>query len=47
MFIYVHKKARTILCYICFEVFDYLSFKYVSKAHASWRERHCFTLEGF
>lgn len=28
------KKARTKLCHICFEVFDYPSRKYKSKAHA-------------
>ena len=34
-----HKKAWTKLCVSVFEVFDYLSIKYTSKAHAIWRER--------
>lgn len=37
--IYAHKKAWTKLCVSVFEVFDYLSIKYTSKAHAIWRER--------
>lgn len=30
----MHKKARTKLCLLILEVFDYLSIQYMSKAHA-------------
>ena len=40
------KKAWHFFAFIgCSEVFDYLQFPITtSKAHASWRERRCFTL---
>ena len=40
------KKARTKLCVSVFEVFDYLSIKYTSKAHANGVSVRRFTLDG-
>ena len=38
------KKRGQNSSYLYFEVFDYLTTKYTSKAHTNRRERSCFTL---